>query len=226
MKTIHIIARTQFTYRLITIHLSLEHRPHTTCVTGSQTVNLFLSLNRPCPHTTLQLTLCCVYVLAIQPTLVASRYIPSWLPVDSVSDELESPQPSTSTVTTPTSATKRKFSYRQGLPLRERMSAADRRRQPVETSFVRCCMMSTLVKGLLCLECSAPTLKIRAIDRRLGLMCMYETYCTTCGVVLNSTLSSDRTDKERAGNVPFVVVGHAGLVKLCRFMAEASTKTA
>ena len=57
--------------------------------------------------------------------------------------------------------------------------------------------------------------------------------CTTCGVVLNSTLSSDRTDKERAGNVPFVVVrqavaatmdmgvGHAGLVKLCRFMDMA-----
>ena len=113
------------------------------------------------------------------------------------------------------------------------MIAAERRRQPVETSFVRCCMMSTLVKGLLCLECSAPTLKIRAVDRRLGLVCLYETYCTTCGVVLNSTLSSDRTDKERAGNVPFVVVrqavaatmdmgvGHAGLVKLCRFMDMA-----
>ena len=93
-------------------------------------------------------------------------------------------------------------------------------------------MMSTLVKGLLCLECSAPTLKIRAVDRRLGLVCLYETYCTTCGAVLNSTLSSDRTDKERAGN-PFVVVrqavaatmdmgvGHAGLVKLCRFMDMA-----
>ena len=90
--------------------------------------------------------------------------------------------------------------------------------------------MSTLVKGLLCLECGAPTLKIRAVDRRLGLVCLYETYCTTCGVVLNSMLSSDRTDKERAGNVPFIVmhqavaatmdmgVGHAGLVKLCRFM--------
>ena len=113
------------------------------------------------------------------------------------------------------------------------MSAAERRRQPVETSFVRCCMMSTLVKGLFYLECSAPTLKIRAVDRRLSLECLYETYCTTCGVVLNSTLSSDRTDKERAGNVPFVVVrqavaatidmgvGHAGIVKLCRFMDMA-----
>ena len=99
MKTIHIIARTQFTYRSITIHLSLEHRPHTTCVTGSQTVHLFLPLNRPRPHATLQLALCCVYVSrlfsprwlpvvisqagcqSLYPKLVASRYIPSWLPV-------------------------------------------------------------------------------------------------------------------------------------------------
>ena len=44
-----------------TIYLSLKHRPRTTCVTGSQTVNLFLPLNRPRPHTTLQLALCCVY---------------------------------------------------------------------------------------------------------------------------------------------------------------------
>ena len=91
-------------------------------------------------------------------------------------------------------------------------------------------MLSALVKGLACLECGEPTLKIRAIDRRLGLVCLFETYCTTCGAVLNSTLSSDRIDEEKAGNVHFVVVrqavaatmdmgvGHAGLVKLCRFM--------
>ena len=144
--------------------------------------------------------------------------------------ELEPPQPSTSAATTPISATKRKFGYRQGLPLRERISAAERRRRPIETSFVRCSMLSALVKGLACRECSEPTLKIRAIDRRLGLVCLFETYCTTCGAVLNSTLSSDRIDEEKAGNVPFVVVrqavaatmdmgvGHAGLVKLCRFM--------
>ena len=48
--------------------------------------------------------------------------------------------------------------------------------------------------------------------------------------MLNSTLSSDRLDNSTAGNVPFVVsrqvvaatmdmgVGHAGLVKLCRFL--------
>lgn len=138
--------------------------------------------------------------------------------------ELEPPQTSTSAATTPISATKRKFGYRQGLPLHERISAAERRRHPIETSFVRCSMLSALVKGLACRECSEPTLKIRAIDRRLGLVYLFETYCTTCGAVLNSTLSSDRIDKEKAGNVPFVVVrqavaadmgvGHAGLVKL------------
>ena len=48
--------------------------------------------------------------------------------------------------------------------------------------------------------------------------------------MLNSTLSSDRLDNSTAGNVPFVMsrqvvaatmdmgVGHAGLVKLCRFL--------
>ena len=87
-------------------------------------------------------------------------------------------------------------------------------------------MLSALVKGLACRECSELTLKIRAIDRRLGLVYLFETYCTTCGALLNSTLSSDRIDKEKAGNIPFVVVrqtvaatidmgvGHAGLVKL------------
>ncbi|KAK2180843.1 hypothetical protein NP493_423g02053 [Ridgeia piscesae] len=152
---------------------------------------------------------------------------PIQLDVDS---ELEPPQPSASTATTPISATKRKFGYRQGLPLREHISAAEPRQRPIETSFVRCCMMSALVRGLACTECSEPTLKIRAIDRRLGLVCLLETYCTTCGAVLNSTLSSDRVEEEKAGNVPFVVVrqavaatmdmgvGHAGLVKLCRFM--------
>ena len=101
---------------------------------------------------------------------------------------------------------------------------------PIETSFVRCSMLSALVKGLACRECSEPTLKIRAIDRRLDLVCLFETYCTTCGAVLNSMLSSDWIDEEKAGNVPFVIVrqavaarmdmdvGHAGLVKLCRFM--------
>ena len=80
-----------------------------------------------------------------------------------------------STATTPVSATKRKFGYRQGLPLRAHTSAAERRQRPIETAFVRCCMMSPLVRGLACTEYSEPTLKIRAIDRRLGLVCLLET---------------------------------------------------
>ena len=139
---------------------------------------------------------------------------------------MDAPQPSTSVVT-PTSATKRKFSYRRGL--RPRIMA---QRANIETSFVSCKMMTRLVKGLLCLnpECGASTLKIRAVDRRLGLICQYQTYCTTCGTVLNKAWSSDRLDGSTKGNVPFSVnhqavaapmdmgVGHSGLVKMCRFM--------
>ena len=62
------------------------------------------------------------------------------------------------------------------------------------------------------------------------MVCCLETFCTECGMVLNSTLSSDRLDNSTAGNVPFVMsrqvvaatmdmgVGHVGLVKLCRFL--------
>ena len=60
------------------------------------------------------------------------------------------------------------------------------------------------------------------------MVCCLETFCTECGTVLNSTLSSDRLDNSTAGNVPFVVsrqavaatldmgLGHAGLP--CRFL--------
>ena len=52
----------------------------------------------------------------------------------------------------------------------------------------------------------------------------------TCGAVLNSTLSFDLIDEEKADSVPFSIVcqsvtatmdmgvGHAGLVKLCRYV--------
>lgn len=91
-------------------------------------------------------------------------------------------------------------------------------------------MLSTLVKGLLCLECGAASLVIRVTDHRLGLVAAMETVCTECDTVLNSTLTSDRIEGSTAGNVPFSVVrqavaasmdmgvGHAGLVKLCRFL--------
>ena len=90
--------------------------------------------------------------------------------------------------------------------------------------------MSALVKGLACLECMSPSLKIRAVSHRLGVVSAYETWCTECDAVINSTLSSDRLDRATAGNAPFVVVrqavaatmdmgvGHAGLMKLCRFL--------
>ena len=68
------------------------------------------------------------------------------------------------------------------------------------------------------------------VSHRLGVVSAYETWCTECDAVINSTLSSDRLDRSTAGNAPFVVVrqavaatmdmgvGHAGLMKLCRFL--------
>ena len=91
-------------------------------------------------------------------------------------------------------------------------------------------MLSALVKGLLCLECGAAALVSRVVDHRLGLVAAMATCCTKCGAVLNSTLASNRIEWSTAGNAPFIVlrqavaasmdmgVGHAGLVKLCRFL--------
>ena len=91
-------------------------------------------------------------------------------------------------------------------------------------------MLSKLVKGLHCLDCGAASLIVRIADHRLGLVAAMETVCTECDAVLNSTLTSDCIEGSTAGNVPFFVVrqavaasmdmgvGHAGLVKLCRFL--------
>ena len=73
-------------------------------------------------------------------------------------------------------------------------------------------------------------LAIRAVDHRLGAVCVFETYCTACGAVINTTFSSDRMDGSKSSRVPFVVtrrlvaasmdmgVGHSGIRKLCRFL--------
>ena len=84
--------------------------------------------------------------------------------------------------------------------------------------------------GRHCLECGVGSLIVCIADHRLGLVAAMETVCTECDAVLNSTLTSDRIEGSTAGNVPFFVVrqavaasmdmgvGHAGLVKLCRFL--------
>ena len=91
-------------------------------------------------------------------------------------------------------------------------------------------MLSALVKGLLCLVCHVDALAIRAVDHRLWAVCVFETYCTACGAVINNTFSSDRMDGFKSSRVPFVVtrrlvaasmdmgVGHSGIRKLCRFL--------
>ena len=98
------------------------------------------------------------------------------------------------------------------------------------TVIARSVMLSALVKGLLCLQCGVASLAIRTIDCKLGLVCRLETFCTSCGEVLNSTLSSDQLDGAETGKQPHHVtrqvvaatmdmgVGHAGVVKLCRYL--------
>ena len=100
----------------------------------------------------------------------------------------------------------------------------------ITTVITRSSMLSTLVKDLRCLECGAASLVIRVADHRLGLVAAMKIVCTECDTVLNSTLTSDRIDGSSSGNVHFVVVrqavsasmdmgvGHAGLIKLCRFL--------
>ena len=55
---------------------------------------------------------------------------------------------------------------------------------------------------LLCLHCGLASLAIRTIDCKLGLVCCLETFCTSCGEVLNSTLSSDQLDGAETGKQP------------------------
>ena len=124
-----------------------------------------------------------------------------------VDTEPDSQQPSTSmgaitSATTPPSTsistTKRKFEYRSSFELGVERDSSDHS-QVIETCITRCSMMSALVKGLACLECMSPSLKIRAVSHRLGVVSAYETWCTECDAVINSTLSSDRLDRSTAG---------------------------
>lgn len=91
-------------------------------------------------------------------------------------------------------------------------------------------MTRSLVKSMSCLQCNSPSLRIRAVGHRSGVVCARETFCMEYSVLLNLTLSSDRLYDSMAENAPIVSVrqadaatmdmgvGHAGFVKLCRFL--------
>ena len=131
-----------------------------------------------------------------------------------------------------TSATERKFRLMSVGAVSDSDSDSDEGRAggAVATVIARSVMLSALVKGLLCLQCGVASLAIRTIDCKLGLVCRLETFCTSCGEVLNSTLSSDQLDGAETGKQPHHVtrqvvaatmdmgVGHAGVVKLCRYL--------
>ncbi|KAI0221536.1 hypothetical protein LSAT2_027137 [Lamellibrachia satsuma] len=112
-------------------------------------------------------------------------------------------QPSTSRF----SATEKKFGYRRLIDEASNLArdrAGTDSDQP-STIIVRTCMLSGLVKNLLCPSCKCSTLEVRAVSRRLGLVCRLETFCSACDVIVNSVSTSDRLDKEKASNVAFIV---------------------
>ena len=133
---------------------------------------------------------------------------------------------------------KRKFQYRQTSDVSESTEGDDSSTN-VKTTILKCNVLSTLVDGLDCSLCGCRTLVIRSVGCNLGLVCLLETYCTSCESVLNSTYSSDRVSGVASSNVPFfgprsvvsanmdMGVGHGGLVKLCRHlvMSAMSSKT-
>ena len=96
----------------------------------------------------------------------------------------------------------------------------------LSTVIVHCAVLSSLVANQSCTSCKKHTLSIRAVYRTLRL----ETFCTSCNMVLNSTLSSDQIGETQATNSPFVVMwsvisatmdmgaGYAGLEKFSRYL--------
>ena len=171
-----------------------------------------------------------ILLLAIERTYSSFIYICYAIVI---SIQLFSPQvaqPSTSRI----SATKRKFGYRRIIDEATSVASDPVSDQP-STIIVRTGMLGGLVKNLSCPSCKASTLGIRAVSRNLGLVCQLETFCSSCDSIVNSVTTSDRLDKENAANTAFVVtrsavaatmdmgVGHAGLVKLCRYLDMAPT---
>ena len=104
----------------------------------------------------------------------------------------------------PTSATTKKFGYTRLLAeLRCDDEAVD---DQLSTIFMRCSVLSELVRGLACTACHGSTLAIRAVDCDLGVVCTLETHCTSCSEVLNKTYASDRLRGVKSSTAPFVVV--------------------
>ena len=95
-----------------------------------------------------------------------------------VNSELEPPQPWVPAATTPNLATNQKFGYCKSLPRRTGIIGMSR----------------------------VHWADSKDLHYHFSFLCLFETYCTTCGAVLNAILSCDRIDEEDAGNAPFIVV--------------------
>ena len=105
-----------------------------------------------------------------------------------ISQILDEPLTS-ATPSSPTSATKRRFFYRQLPDVSE--SAADSRHTAV-TVVILCSKMSPE-----CTSFGSNTVIVRPVE---CLLCLLQTYCSSCDSVLNITYSSDRRGGLTFGN--------------------------
>ena len=112
------------------------------------------------------------------------------------------------TADTATSTTKKKFAY---TPLLRELHCDDEAEgDQLSTIFMRCIVLSDLVKGLACTACHSSTLAVRAVDCALAVVCTLEAHCTSCGEILNKTKSSGRL-----GGVKFCSVCCGAVPRVC-----------
>ena len=141
-----------------------------------------------------------------------------------------------STLGTPTSATQKKFDFKRllhetGIPSDDESEADpdNTSSNRISRDIARVNKLSEIVAGLPCPSCRCNTLAVHAVNCALGLVCQRQTYCMSCDAIIISTHSSNRITGN-AGHLPFVVtravasasldmvVGHSGIVKLCRYL--------
>ena len=94
------------------------------------------------------------------------------------------------------------------------------------TLLIRTAMLPALVESMPCKSCRQCSVNIRVVNCELGMVCCLECVCTSCGEVNGSTKTSETIGDSKSHVVVRsavsatmdMAVGHAGLVKFCRYM--------
>ena len=94
------------------------------------------------------------------------------------------------------------------------------------TLLIRTAMLPALVESMPCKSCRQCSVTIRVVNCELGMVCCLECVCTSCGEVNGSTKTSETIANSKSHVVVRSAVsatmdmgvGHAGLMKFCRYM--------